>query len=212
MTNKMGYLNNANLTIVAAVLLAAALIIGGVPTLVKVYQANAQMMSSNIGKIRIAGTGGAQNQTMAPMMMYNPPPANITSSIPISPTISKAITSQVHINLVNATMTAEKTVGGNNTHAVSAHLGVQNGFLVYSVLVIDAKNNFHNVVVDPGNGKVLLDQQIRPGMMMQPGMFGPGPGPGMMMQPGMFGPGPGMMMQGGSGMMFPPPVSVPVSP
>ena len=64
------------------------------------------------------------------MMMMAAP--NVTGSVPVFPAISKAIASQVHTSLVNATMTAEKTVG-SNAHAIMSHLGIENGFLVYTI-------------------------------------------------------------------------------
>lgn len=79
---------------------------------------------------------------------------NITGSIAMGPTIAKAIASQVHVSLANASTTAEKAVGAN-AHAVAIRIGVIHGFLVYMALVVDSSNNFHGVIIDPGNGKVL---------------------------------------------------------
>jgi uncharacterized membrane protein YkoI len=85
--------------------------------------------------------------------------SNWTGSIQVNPTIRQAIGSQVHSNLSNAVTIAEKAVGANS-HASSARLTVQRGFLVYSVLVRDPTNNsLHRVIVDPGNGKVLANEQ-----------------------------------------------------
>jgi hypothetical protein len=130
--------------------------------------------------------------------------ANITGSIPIFPTIAKAIASQVHTSLVNASMTAEKTVGGD-AHAVSSRLGVENGFLVYTIWTIDSNNNIHRVIVDAGDGTVLSNQQIsmREMMMMMRGGMGGGDGMMMMGPPNMGMMGPGMMM-GHHGMMWKP--------
>jgi hypothetical protein len=120
---------------------------------------------------------------------------NVTSSINLMNIISNALGSQIKVSLGNATTTAESSVG-NNSHAVAAHLGDVNGYLVYTIFVLDPTNmNFNTVIVDPGNGQVLSSKQIskeehlmmHKGMMMGPGMMGPG-----MMGPGMMGPG--MMM------------------
>jgi hypothetical protein len=134
-------------------------------------------------------SGAGQNQSK--MMMGTSGP-NITGSIPLEPTISKAISSQVHVSLANASITAEKAVGAN-AHAAAVRIGVVHGFLVYMDLVVDSNNNFHGVLVDAGNGKVLASTQMSMMAMMQSGMginlMGPdmmGPGMGMM--------GPGMMM------------------
>lgn len=86
----------------------------------------------------------------------------------------------------------EKTVG-NNSHVVLAHLGEANGYLVYTVWLVNSNYKFHKAIVDVANGKVLSNQQIsmREMMMMHGGggmMMGP-PGMGMMDH--------GMMMGGG---------------
>ncbi len=67
-------------------------------------------------------------------------------------------------------------------------------------LVVDSNNNFHGVLVDAGNGKVLASTQMSMAAMMQMGMMGSG-----MMGPGIGMMGPGMMQQGimkGPGMMM----------
>jgi hypothetical protein len=92
-------------------------------------------------------------------------------------------------------MTAEKTVGGD-AHAVSSHLGVENGFLVYTIWTIDSNNNIHRVIVDAGDGTVLSNQQIsmKEMMMMRGGSMMGGGGDD----------GDGMMMMGHHGMMWKP--------
>ena len=80
---------------------------------------------------------------------------------------------------------------GNNSHAVAAHIGVQNGYLVYTVWVIDPNMKFNRVIVDAGNGKVLSNQPISQGesMMIHGMMTGGG---GMKLQHGWWyvdGPG-----------------------
>jgi hypothetical protein len=49
-------------------------------------------------------------------------------------------------------------------------IGVVHGFLVYMALVVDSNNNFHGVLVDAGNGKVLVSTQMSTMAMMQSGM------------------------------------------
>jgi hypothetical protein len=161
--------------------------------------ATAQTSSSNM-------TAG-QNQTN--MLMMGP---NITGSIALGPLFAKAIASQVHVSLANASTTAEKAVGAN-AHAAAVRIGVVHGFLVYMALVIDSSNNFHGVIVDPGNGKVLASNPVSfatmgtliggggggmMGMMMGPGTMGYRPGLTVTV-PGMVGP----TLTPGSGMMGP---------
>lgn len=80
-------------------------------------------------------------------------------TIPILPTIMKALKSQIHISLSQASANAAKAVGANSS-AIEASIHPQGGFLVYVVYVIDTNNNPHRVTVDPGSGKVLSNQQI----------------------------------------------------
>jgi hypothetical protein len=89
------------------------------------------------------------------------------------------------------------------------------GFLVYDVFVLDSSNNIHRVIVDPGNGRVLSNQQMslmdvmfmmhHHSMGMGSMMMGGGKGPGgmsMMGRPhGMDMMQHGMMMGHGMGMM-----------
>ena len=170
---------------IATVLLAVS--IGATSLSVGSFEHATAQMSSN----RSMMSGASQNQSKMMMGTYGP---NVTGSVPLGPTIAKAISSQVHVSLANASITAEKAVGAN-AHAAAVRIGVVHGFLVYMALVVDSNNNFHGVLVDAGNGKVLASTQMSMMAMMQMGMMGSGMmGPSMgMMQHGMMQ-GPGMMM------------------
>ena len=150
--------------------------------------ADAQMMGTTA-----TDTG---NMTTASMMMK--PGQNITSSINLMNLIGQAIGSKVNVSLSDAATTAEASVG-NNSHAVAAHIDEQNGYLVYNVMVIDPSMNFSKVIVDPGNGEVLLTEQIsKEEHMRMHGMMGPGMmGPGMVGHTMMMGPMHQGMMRGG---------------
>jgi hypothetical protein len=170
------------LTTIAAAVLAVILVLGGTAAFTNMQKVNAQMSTSNMtgGMMGMkAGGGGAG--------------PNVTGSIKLSTVIGNALSSQIKVGLNQAAVIAEKAVG-NNSHSVAAHFGVENGYLVYTVWVIDGTYNFHRVVVDAGDGKVLSNQPISKeesimmhGMMMHGG--------GMMMQHGRAG----MMMRGGGG-------------
>jgi uncharacterized membrane protein YkoI len=176
-------------TIFGAMILAAVIAIGGASTFTTIHP--------NTGAQ--ATHGGATNNMMTDTMMKSGSMTmtmgggeNITSSINLMNIISNAIGAQVKVSLSNATTTAETSVG-NNSHAVAAHIGDVNGYLVYTIFVLDPNMNFNTVIVDPGNGQVLSSKQIskeehlmmHKGKIMGPGMMGPGPG--------MMGPGPGML-------------------
>jgi hypothetical protein len=170
------------LTTIAAAVLAVILVLGGTAAFTNMQKVNAQMSTSNMtgGMMGMkAGGGGAG--------------PNVTGSIKLSTVIGNALSSQIKVGLNQAAVIAEKAVG-NNSHAVAAHFGVENGYLVYTVWVIDGTYNFHRVVVDAGDGKVLANQPIsKEESMMMHGMMMHGGG--MMMQHGRAG----MMMHGGGG-------------
>jgi len=176
-----------------ALILALGFVLGsGASNTITNHNVDAQMMGDN-------NTG----MMMKPgdMMMGG---NNITSSINLMSVISEAIGSNINVSLSDAALTAESSVG-NGSHAASAELGENNGYLVYNVMVIDPNMNFSKVVVDPGNGEVLFNKQLskeehmmmhemgEQGMMMSPGMTMGGPG-GMMKHDMGMGPSGGMMM------------------
>jgi uncharacterized membrane protein YkoI len=110
------------------------------------------------------------------------PLKNLTGSVQVFPKLSQIIQSKANVSLSAAATSAEKAVRPNS-HVISAHLGVVNGFLVYTAHVVDANNNIHRVIVDAGNGKVLSTIQIPfANALIHPGgrgMFGHYCGSGM---------------------------------
>ena len=181
-------MNRKSLAITTATFTALLLVVGvvlgsGASNTTTKHNADAQMMGGNNTGMMMGGN-------------------NITSSINLMSVISNAIGSNINVSLSDAATTAETSVG-NGSHAASAELGENNGYLVYNIMVIDPSMNFSKVVVDPGNGEVLLSEPISKGQhMMMGGMHKQGMmGPGMMMGGGpdkmmRMGPPGGMMMGG----------------
>ena len=124
---------------------------------------------------------------------------NWTGSIPLFSPILDALSQKyiqpLNTTLNNATTNAINAIraggAGSNSSAVAAFIHPERGFLVYDVFVLDSSNNIHRVIVDPGNGKVLSNQQMSL-MDIMFMMHHPSMGMGMMMGP------PGMGMMGGS--------------
>ncbi|MGC1929451.1 MAG: PepSY domain-containing protein [Candidatus Nitrosopolaris sp.] len=85
--------------------------------------------------------------------------SNLTGSVQVFPSLSQTIQSKANVSLSTAATNAEKSVG-SSSHAISAHVGIVNGYLIYSVRIVDSNNNVHRVIVDAGNGKVLSSQQV----------------------------------------------------
>jgi hypothetical protein len=141
---------------------------------------------------------------------------NWTGSISLFSPILDPLKSKIHTTLNDATTSALNAVGGgSNSSAVAAFIHPENGFLVYDVFVLDSSNIIHRVIVDPGNGRILSNQQMslmdvmfmmhHPSMGMGSMMMSGGKGPGgtsMMGSPhGMDMMQHGMMMGHGMGMM-----------
>ena len=114
------------------------------------------MMSSSSSNSSMGSSSMGSNMMAIPAKA---PQLNITTAAPpVTPTTFKSMASQIRVDLINATLTAEKWAG-SNSHAVSSTIGMQNGLPVYSVWVIDSNSGLHQIVVDPQNGKVLLANQ-----------------------------------------------------
>jgi hypothetical protein len=141
---------------------------------------------------------------------------NWTGSISLFSPILDPLKSKIHTTLNSAITSALNAVGGigSNASAVAAFIHPENGFLVYDVFVLDSSNIIHKVIVDPGNGRILSNQQMslmdmismmhHPSMGMSSMMTGGGgpDGMSMMSRPhGMDMMQHGMMMGHGMGMM-----------
>jgi hypothetical protein len=148
-----------------------------------------QQNSSNNKTISITMTPNTQQQNPYSMSMSSGlQNQNWTGSISLFSPILDMFKSKVHTTLNDATTNAINSVGGgagSNASAVAAFIHPENGFLVDDVFVLDSSNNIHRVIVDPGNGKVLSNQQMSMMEMMS------------MMHPSMGMRG---MMMGGAGM------------
>ena len=149
-------------TPVARLVIAALLVTGLGYTLVSLPpQAIAQLVgdtNATAGNPDITTDG--INQTTTDIILSGPV-SNITSSIEIFPKIMQTLRSQMNVSLNDAISTAINAVGQNSS-AISASAQTEGDFLVYRVLVLDADNNTYMVLVDPGNGDVLLNPQPLP--------------------------------------------------
>ena len=137
---------NKIILVAAAVLAVPVLLLSGIIN-VSTYLSNALVGNSQSPSPSALSTNNAYSSS------------NWTGSIQVSNALSQIIQSKVHITLSDAASSAEKLVG-INSHATSANLKEQRGYLVYTIWTIDGNNNSHKVIVDPGNGKVLFAQRI----------------------------------------------------
>ena len=84
---------------------------------------------------------------------------NLTGTIEVDKTIGDALKSKVNINILDAITTAQNSVGPNAT-AKEAELTEAHGYLVYKMKIIDEDMKKYKVIVDPGNGQVLMNKEI----------------------------------------------------
>jgi hypothetical protein len=84
---------------------------------------------------------------------------NLTGTIEVDKTIGDALKSKVNINILDAITTAQNSVGPNAT-AKEAELTEAHGYLVYKMKIIGEDMKKYKVIVDPGNGQVLMNKEI----------------------------------------------------
>ena len=153
--------------------IVAAVLSVGLLSILSIEQASAQMMNPN---------SMMKPNTMFNRSLVNPmfnQSENITGSIKLAPTLFKAISPQINVSLSDAVKSAETQLG-NNSRVMAANLGHENGYLTYTVYAIDPDMNLHKVIVDAGNGKVLLLTVLPMQKFMLSHMMGPMMGPNMM--------------------------------
>ena len=83
----------------------------------------------------------------------------LNGTIDVKSTIGEAFKSKVTVNIIDAITTAQSDVGANS-FAKGAELTAAHGFLVYKIVVVDENMKKYKVIVDPGNGQVLMKKEI----------------------------------------------------
>jgi uncharacterized membrane protein YkoI len=83
----------------------------------------------------------------------------LNGTIDVHATMAQAFKSKVNVNIIDAITTAQSNVGANS-FAKEAELTAVHGFLVYKIVVVDENMKKYKVIVDPGNGQVLMKKEI----------------------------------------------------
>jgi len=121
----------------------------------------------------------AQEQQQQRMMMsFGEGMPQINGSVSLANEASNFINENVKVSFVAAAQTAQGQV--TNGTVLGGHLGVVQGYLVYTFFVADIGNQTgHLVTVDAGNGDVLYTSESQSfGSFGHPMMFGPWGGHG----------------------------------
>ena len=167
-------------TVVLLVCLTVGALVTIASLLLSFEQASAQMMMNPnmMRNFTMANGSWMMNPNMMGLMTMNPnmmglmmtSSQNITGSIKLMPTMFNYVASQIKVNLSDAVASAQKQLG-EKSRIVAANLGIENGYLTYTVCAIDPDMNVHRLIIDPGNGKVLLTQKLPWHNMMNPWMM-----------------------------------------
>jgi len=97
--------------------------------------------------------------TAMTMSNQSEPKMNWTGTVEVESTIVEAFKSKVKVDIIEAIKAAQGSVGLNST-VKEAELTHAHNYLIYKVTVLDEDMKKYKVIVDPGNGKVLLKKEI----------------------------------------------------
>jgi hypothetical protein len=111
---------------------------------------------SNISAQEMAGTT-TTTATNATSEMQDK--INWTGTIDVKSTIGEAFKSKVTVNIIDAINTAQTNVGANS-FVKEAELTDAHGYLVYKITAVDENMKKYKVIVDPGNGQVLMKKEV----------------------------------------------------
>jgi hypothetical protein len=102
----------------------------------------------------------AVNQTMNNSMPGFTQLPTINGSVNAGQTVKNFIKDNLKVSFVQASEIAEKQIA--NGTIVGGHLGVVQGYLVYTFFVVNVQDHTgHLIIVDAGNGKVLYTSQAQ---------------------------------------------------
>jgi uncharacterized membrane protein YkoI len=96
----------------------------------------------------------------------------INGSVNVEDNIRSFLEENTKIPFVSAAETAQKQIA--NGTVLGGHLGVTQGYLTYTYIIVDqAKETIHKVIVDAGNGQALYVSEGRQIYSFSQPMFGP---------------------------------------
>jgi hypothetical protein len=84
---------------------------------------------------------------------------NWTGTIEVESTIGEAFKAKINVNMIDAIKAAQGSVGLNST-IKEAELTHAHNYLVYKIMVVDEGMKKYKIIVDPGNGEILMKKEI----------------------------------------------------
>jgi hypothetical protein len=83
----------------------------------------------------------------------------LNGTINVEKTMADAFKSKITTDIVGAIQATQASLGPN-TVVRSAELTHVHGYLVYKIMAVDENLKIYNVIVDPGNGQVLMKNEV----------------------------------------------------
>ncbi|HEX6647737.1 MAG TPA: PepSY domain-containing protein [Nitrososphaeraceae archaeon] len=93
------------------------------------------------------------------MSNQSKPMVNWTGTIDVDSTIGEAFKSKVNVNIIDAIKAALLNVGLNST-VKKVELTHTHSYLVYKIMFVDEDMKNSKVIIDPGNGEVLMKKEV----------------------------------------------------
>ena len=84
---------------------------------------------------------------------------SLNGTIDVHATMGEAFKSKITTDIIGAIQAAQANVGANSL-VKEAELTAAHGYLVYKIKVVDENMKKYKVIVDPGNGKILMKKEI----------------------------------------------------
>jgi hypothetical protein len=119
----------------------------------------ATMGLTGISNISAQGMSATTPSPVTNDTSQTPGKSNLTGTIDVDKAIADAFKSKVTVNIIDAITTAQNSVGPNST-VKEVELTEAHGYLVYKMKIIGEDMKKYKVIVDPGNGEVLLKKEI----------------------------------------------------
>ena len=83
----------------------------------------------------------------------------LNGTIDVHATMAEAFKSKITTDIIGAIQAAQASVGPNS-FVCSAELTHAHGYLVYKIMATDENMKIYKIIVDPGNGQVLMKKEV----------------------------------------------------
>ena len=113
------------------------------------YAQEGGMMENDTGMMTMSNQSKGEEMKMM----------DLNGTINVESTIAEAFKSKVTTDIIGAIQAAQASVGANSV-VKEAELTHAHGYLVYKIMAVDENMKKYKVIVDPGNGQVLMKKEV----------------------------------------------------